>query len=476
MAGHSHPHLLLVIARGEAVRNFLYSNTLPVLSQSARVSLLTLVAHGEVMEYVRPYVERTIPLPSYRENSLVTFFRDVIHGAHYRWLWSENVKTYWGRHNARVRGNWYETAKLNVSRTLAFPWANRPGLRWGTAIERKLSWKFRPTKEFDKLFADLKPDLVFNASHIHGPQADLPLRVAHGMGIPTSTFIFSWDNLTSRSRVLVPYNDFMVWTEGIKRQFLDFYPEIDPDRVTITGTPQFDYHFDPRFQWSRETLCQRVGLDPARPFILFSTGRDVDFPEEHKIVQEVIHFLKTMPLEVRPQLLVRTYIKGTSPAMLALAETMKNDPDVVFPTILWDKQWIMPLHEDLFVYTNLLRHTALGINAASTVSLELMIFNKPVINLGFEPPGSNLPHWSRFARHIDYDHYRPVAASGGVMVARSLDALQAMILRGLSQPDADQEAQCRFIRGMFGYTLDGQSGRRVAETLIHLAQNGKAAG
>src|SRR5687768_9184679 len=113
------PHIVLVIARGEAVRNFLYSETLAALSREARITLLSMVEHGEVIERVRPYVERIISLKAYRENSFVTFFRNVVRDAHYRWLWSENVQSYWGRHNDRVRGNPYETAKLNASRLLA---------------------------------------------------------------------------------------------------------------------------------------------------------------------------------------------------------------------------------------------------------------------------------------------------------------------------------------------------------------------
>jgi hypothetical protein len=463
------PHIVMVIARGEAVRNFLYSDTLPALAEQARITLLSLVDHGEVIDCVKPFVERVVPLKSYRENSLVSFYRETLHMAHFRWLWSENVKSYWGRKNAKVRGKPYEMLKLAWLRLLALPLANRPTLRYGTRLEQWLSWRFRPGTEFEALFARLQPDLVFNSSHIHGYEADLPLRVAHGMGIKTAAFIFSWDNLTSRSRLMVPYDHYLVWTEGLKKQLLEMYPDVMPERIAVTGTPQFDFHFDERFWLSREELACRLGLDPTRRFILYTTGRDVDFPEEHRIVTEVIRFLKTMPPEVRPQLVVRTYIKGNSPQMIALADAMQDDPDVVFPAILWDRQWVMPLHEDLFIYTNLLRHTALGINPASTVSLELMMTGKPVINLGFEPPESNLPGWSRFARHIDYDHYRPVAASGGVMVARSLEDLKAMIVRGLLEPEADRPAQRRFLGSFFGETLDGCSSRRVAAELIRLA-------
>jgi hypothetical protein len=90
--------------------------------------------------------------------------------------------------------------------------------------------------------------------------------------------------------------------------------------------------------------------------------------------------------------------------------------------------------------------------------------------LAFEPPDSNLPHYIRFSRHIDYEHYRPVAASGGAMIARSLDDLKAMILRGLSQPKADLPAQKKILQDFFGDTLDGKAGERIANQLIALAK------
>jgi hypothetical protein len=288
------------------------------------------------------------------------------------------------------------------------------------------------------------------------------------MGIPTSAFVFSWDHLTSRSRIFVPYNHYLMWNEDMKKQLLSQYPEIPPQNVHVTGTPQFDFHFKPEYIMSREALCTRMGIDPARPFVLYTTGLDTDFLDEHKFIEGVIEYLNDPSLQPKPQLIVRTYIKGTSPQVEAIAK--RNLPDVVFPPILWDKQWTMPLHEDLSIYSSLLHHCALGINAASTVTLELMALHKPVINIGMEPPGSKLPHHARFSRHVEYEHYLPVAASGGAMVARSMDDLKQMIHRGLTQPEADTPAQSAFMRSMLGDTLDGQSGRRVADTLVKIAQ------
>ena len=144
--------------------------------------------------------------------------------------------------------------------------------------------------------------------------------------------------------------------------------------------------------------------------------------------------------------------------------------DVVFPRVLWDAKWETPLYEDLTMYSSLVRHAALSINAASTVSLEFLMLEKPVINLDYDPPGSNLPRCLGYSRHINFDHYKPVAESGAVMVARSESDMRNMLIRGLTQPEADSDVRRSLVKNMFGETLDGCSGKRVAERLITLAE------
>jgi hypothetical protein len=289
------------------------------------------------------------------------------------------------------------------------------------------------------------------------------------MKIPTAAFVFSWDNLTTRSRIFVPYDYYLMWNDGMKAQLLDQYRHLSPNQVFVTGTPQFDFHYKPEYCLPREKLCAQLGIDPARPFILYTTGMDTDFLDEHKFIEAVIRFVRETDIRPKPQLVVRTYIKGTSAEIQKLAA--QDICDVVFPPILWDKQWIMPLREDLSIYSSLLHHCALGINAASTVTLELMALNKPVINIAMEPPGSNLPDFERFSRHVSYEHFRPVVASGGTMVARSLDDLRNLIECGLLNPQAQSGQRRSFMRQMMNGTLDGQSGRRVAEWLHSLAQH-----
>lgn len=465
--GKLQPHIVMIIPRGEAVRNFLYSDTLRCLSEHARVTLLSVVSDEKFMGRFSDLADQIIPLRLQPERRMVKSFRFLLHEAHFLWLDSAVARNVWEIRAAKAR-SLPAKLKRTLIKGLMRPLANRPSLETLTRFERYLSWKLRTGDELVDLFKRLNPDLVFNGSHIHGPAGELPVKIAHRLGIPTAGFIFSWDNLTSRSRIFVPYDYYFVWHQGMRDQLLSIYPNIPPERVFITGTPQFDFHFKPEFWLTREELCRQIGIDPQRPFVLYTTGIAKHFPEEHRTVALVAKLLQTMDISPKPQLVVRTYVKGTSPEMKALAS--QNLPDVIFPPVRWEEKWYTPMVEDLAIYTGLIRYARLGINAASTVSLELLMHDKPVINLGFDPPGSQIPHAYRWIRHIDFDHYRPVAESGAVMIARSESDMGEMLRIGLIQPNKDSEKRHDFVKRIFGNTLDGESGRRVAEQLINLSK------
>ena len=153
--------------------------------------------------------------------------------------------------------NQKERIRLRIWRTFGYFFANRFMLDIGTEIERWLSYYFRPTSYFDSLFKFIKPQIVFNCSHIHGVAADLPIRVANGLGIKTAVFLFSWDNLTSRGRIFPNYNRYFVWTAKIKSKLLELYRgRIKWDQVHVSGTPQFDFHFKPELKWTKEKLSE----------------------------------------------------------------------------------------------------------------------------------------------------------------------------------------------------------------------------
>lgn len=469
ITGNGHkPHIVLIVARGEAVRNFLYSETLATLNERAHVTLLSVIDDEPFVQRFRDSAT-IVPLPEYPERRLVTSFRFLTHEVHLRWLWTEAVKNTWALRDAHAVGLRAQAQRL-AWKGITSLLARRRIVEALTEGERRLTWALRPNDDFVELWRTLKPDLVFNTSHIHGAAADFPVRTAERMGIPTAAFVFSWDNPTSRSWIFPRYDYFVVWNERMRQQLIEMY-KTSPERILVTGTPQFDFHFRTQFVPTRAELAQRIGIDPSRPYVLYTTSIARHFPDEHKHVELVAQLLRESELRPKPQLVVRMYVKGTSAEMKALPA--RRLPDVHFAPMLWEERWQMPLYDDLRLYGGLLRHAQLGINVGSTVSLELLMHDKPVINIAFTPDGRIGPKYSRYLRYVRYEHYRPVIESGAVMLARSDADLGEMLVRGCAQPEEDRDARQRLIGQMFGPTLDGNSGVRVAESLLAIAERGR---
>ena len=119
-------------------------------------------------------------------------------------------------------------------------------------------------------------------------------------------------------------------------------------------------------------------------------------------------------------------------------ELKRGYPDVLFPEVPWDPAWLTPSIEDTALLTNTLRHAALGINVASTISLELCMFDKPVINVAYNPPGVDVLPLD-YRRAYDFDHYRPLVERGAVTLAYSEAEMRDLLCRALRRP-GDQSA------------------------------------
>jgi hypothetical protein len=293
---------------------------------------------------------------------------------------------------------------------------------------------------------------------------------AQWLGIPTAAFIFSWDNLTSQGRILPAYDYYLVWNADLKAQLLDIYPKIKPERVFITGTPQFDLHFDEQHYWSRDEFCAKVGADPTRPVVLYSTGMAEHMPGEPLIVEEIANLLHEMEDLGPPQLLVRVYPKDRSERFEELKARRR---DILFPEARWIDGWLTPTEDDNRMLTNTLRHVDAGINVASTISLELCMFDKPAINVAYNPPGMpsvRVP----YARYYEYDHYRPLVASGAIELASTADEMRSLLRAAITNPSRRSVERHALMNHMFGDTLDGRSHQRVARVLSLLAASGTA--
>lgn len=460
----SKTNILAIIPRGEVLRNFEYSGTFDEIASHANLSLLSISINPEIDRQLKAKYRNFFPLVEISERWPVRFQREILDVAHGRWLWSQAARERWRIRDLEAQ-TLSQTAKRIAKKSIGLPLANRFGLTVLNRSERLSSRLLNSSGQYLELYRKLKPSLVFNGSHIHSRNAIQAVQAAQWLGIPTATFIFSWDNLTSQGRITLPYDYFLVWNESVKNELVKMYDWVKAENVFVTGTPQFDFHFRSEFYASREEFCEQIGADPKRPIVFYATGMPNHMPAEPEIVEGIADMLMEIDSDPRPQLLVRVYPKDLSGRFNELKNKRK---DIIFPEIEWEEAWLTPKFEDTYALVNTLRHCALGINVASTISLELCMFDKPVINAGYNPRSVSTEVLN-YSDYYKFEHYKPVVDSGAVQVADSEEKMGVLIREFLANPTRGATERKALIDRMFGATLDGNSHQRVSKVLLGLA-------
>jgi hypothetical protein len=460
------PGIVAILPRGETIRNFAHTGALDAVNREAQLTVLSVVPSQSVFASLATRYRSVLPLEQTAERYPVRIVRDLLDMAHGRHLWSHAARVRWGLRDAEANTpmRWLKRWGKKLA---CYPFATARGLAVLEESERILSRVCRATDSYDVLFRTLRPSLVFNGSHVHSAVAMQAVHAARWLGIPTAAFIFSWDNLTSQGRVVPAYDYYLVWNEDLKKQLLRVYPRIRSEQVVVTGTPQFDFHFREGSCWSRDEFCRRVGADPTRPIVLYTTGMAEHMPGEPAVVEGIADMLRDLGVGRPAQLLVRVYPKDRTGRF----DELKNRrSDILFPEARWEEAWLTPTEEDTQLFTNTVRHADVGINVASTVSLELCMFDKPVINVAYNPRGLAAVRVD-YARYYEFDHYRPLVESGAVHVVHSEAEMPPALRAALEQPERGRESRRALIEQMFGNTLDGRSGERVARILLRLAND-----
>jgi hypothetical protein len=123
--------------------------------------------------------------------------------------------------------------------------------------------------EIEEYLRERAPDVVLFTPYVglRQIQPDF-LRAAQALGLPTAICVKSWDNLSSKSLIRPQPDRLFVWNEFQRREATELH-DVPADRVVVTGAQCFDEWFT----WPpgpRAEFCGRIGLDPDRPFVLYT--------------------------------------------------------------------------------------------------------------------------------------------------------------------------------------------------------------
>lgn len=464
-AGNDHPlNLLLLSSSLLTDRVFLHTDCLERLSREARVKVWAMSARhahtremwgrsnviAEAFPQVHPY--RWFPYNFLRRvNDSVWDFR------HYR----PSRLSMWQHVRSKTQDIYTRSIRLPAHLLALFKseaWIE-------DRLEKLLLGYPRSPESVERLTAD-RPTLLLTT----GPfQFSQPAVVADArrLGIPTLALIPSWDNISTKDRLVFKYDGYIVWSEKTKQELHQFYPGTRRRPVYVVGAPQFDVFYKERFHISRESFCQTYGLRADLPIVVYALGSP-NFLQEH-------HGARAMAERVAGgelgdiQLLIRPHPLHDNGEMNELFREF--GPRVMLQQTVAAGSLRTARSQDrdqIVEWVNTFRHADVVVNLSSTVTVDAAICDRPVVNLDYDPePGQPNQALVKDINHL-WTHFKPVAESGGVWLVNNPDEMVEAVRTYLRHPELHREER-RWVAGHVCQYLDGQCSQRMAQAILDFA-------
>lgn len=293
---------------------------------------------------------------------------------------------------------------------------------------------------------------------------------AKRLGIPVLAVIPSWDNITTKTRMVFKYDGYLVWSEQTRRELRHYYPDSRHRPIKITGAPQFDVFRQAEFEESREAFCARSGLRSDRPIIVYAIGSPNFIHGEHHgalfLAERVCAGdLGDVQMLVRPHPakdndeLVRQFDRFRSRVVVQSVAQVGTPVTARSQTNLQILDWVSTF-----------RHCGVVVNLSSTVTIDAALFDKPVVNVNFDPsPSKDQESLIKDVNGL-WTHFRPIAESGGVALVNDRNQLLHAVRTYLSHPELHREKRLWIAEYVCGY-IDGRCGHRMARAIDELIRS-----
>ncbi len=455
------PKFLLLSTSLLVDRVFRYTQLIPKLASNGDVTVWTTSSADHVAESDSQDLQVAVePFPK------VNAFREFPHNYLRRlneYVWDFRFRPpsrmSMMKHRRDKQAEYYVRALKPFARILA-------SLRREEWLEKKLErllLSYERSVEADRRISESRPDVIVSTGPFQFEQPAI-LNNARKYGIPVLAYVPSWDNISTKNRMVFDYDGYLVWNERSRSELQAFYPATRNRPVYVIGAPQFDVFYQDRFHRSREAFCREQELDPARPIIVYALGSPNFLNEKHgafHLAQRVFAgHLGDVQMLVRPHPIhdnaelaeefdkyaPRVRLQKTKNAGKELNKRTQDVRDVI--------EWV-----------NTFKHADVVVNMSSTVTIDAARFDRPVVNLDFDPqPGQPDQELIKEVNHL-WSHFKPIAESGGVWLVNDFSELEKAVTAYLKDPTLHRAERKWMVEHVCGFT-DANCGERMAEAII----------
>jgi hypothetical protein len=415
---------------GMTVRNILYGSTLACLAKRYKITIVSYYG-GELGEALPSELTHKLSFarlehPRWHLPALRGRIQAILASWNIYALWeSQHTLTLWLYH---IRREWELTPKIAIINRLGGKFVNsirkNPNQDW----LRDLAYCVPIKKQFGHL------DAMFVAS-VNTPKDRQIIYSCKRYGIPVVALVHSWDNLTSKGLFPAIPDRLLVWNEMMAKEANNLHG-VPEEAIDIVGGPQYEIYRKLAPELNQTNFRNRLYIPSTDKIITFTGSAEWLHPDEDYLIDMLLAkvsegyfgnatlLLRLHPTEPRSVVYQEKYQDSTLPIRI-------DWPDSGFAA---QNTGSIGNFESIKEFVELLLYSDVIINMSSTITVDAVCFDTPVICTNFNV---NLKRdkWNAAQNNFLTNHFYPIRESDAVYLPESMEDLYVSIDNALKNPD-----------------------------------------
>ncbi len=327
-------------------------------------------------------------------------------------------------------------------------------------IFRFLDSHVSSTELFDHYFDKYKPDSVF-ATDIFSPTDANFLLSANRHKVKTIGMVRSWDCTTNKNFLRIVPSHVATNNTFVAEELVKFH-DVDSKTIVPVGFAQFDSYINTKPD-SREDFFKEIGADINKRLILFAPGGSALTNVDGDYCDILDKALKEGKIPNNLQFLVSTHPQDTTD--LSQFKDNKNFIIRRLGVSFGNNAKATEVNEAATRgLINYIVHSDLLISLNTSMGLDVVIFDKPHIMIGFDGYEQR-PFLKSVRRYHRENNMWGFIQTGAVRVAYSPEEMLEWINKYLADPSIDAMGRERARKEIL-YKVDGKSGDRIADFIL----------
>ena len=439
--------LLIPILMGMSVRNFLKTGVFNKLDEEFDLTFVVLdndkYIINELLTHGYKYID-------FRR----TFMNKVFFRVSY-WFQKLQYYSFFQKHNTLTMKKYILRDKLenpfkfnmqfNLSKIIGFFYSKNKFVSFFYKFMLSFSLK-KKILEFDKVLL-LSTDVVLDKAILY---------FLNSKSIKSYVIPHSWDNLPARGYMSSKCHKMLVWNSFMKNEATVLHG-LEDKNIDIVGIPQYNYYLNLSKKISYNDFIDYYKLKKFKKVVTYTCNSIRIFPDEDLFIDNLIKICAKHNFN----LIVRLHPSERKDYFKSRYNENKDvvldEPTNSFAATILDEEKTNNEDISILKFISLMKYSDVVINLASTISLDAIIFDTPVICPRFNIDKNLDNTWNSSKNWYNSSHFTNINKSNAVKFADDLIELEEKIILYVNDQSIDSLYRKKLAEEMCSINLDAVS-------------------